>query len=280
MEERKPIPTLKQPPPGRLWWWLVPLVLLFVAVDVGLWLVISLNKSGPFKSPAQFLLAGALIGQFGLCCALRLRFESKRWWAYAGMIVLVIAAIFLVSVTVPITNRRQAVVATAMGTIFLAIYCHVPIALRRGYYRVNKARQFTIGHLIGACVVAASLFSVSAKLETIIPLAIAVLVVGLPTIVATMSLARDDLSDKYSANIMTSMLVLISILVCIGSIYAVFPMLLVAAQSACLWLGGLVLMTAPGEYSEKEVQGLPKSISASHQDESLASDKNTDPDFH
>lgn len=261
MEERNPIPTLKRTTPGRLWWWLVPLVLLFVAVDVGLWLVISLNKIGPFKSPAQFLLAGALIGQFGLCCALRLRFESKRWWAYAGMIVLVIAAIFLVSVTVPITNRRQAVVATAMGATFLAIYCHVPIALQRGYYRVNKARQFTIGHLIGACVVAASLFSVSAKLDTIIPLAIAVFVAGLPTIVATMSLARDDFSDKYNANLMASMLVLIAILVCIGPIYTIFPMLLVAAQGACLWLGGLVLRTAPSEYSAKEVQGLPKSIS-------------------
>ncbi len=263
MEQSHPVTALKQTSPGRLWWWLVPLVLLFVSVDVGLWLVIPLNKKGPFKFPAQFLLAGALIGQFGLCCAFRLRFESKRWWAYAGMIVLVIAAIFFVSESVPIRNRRQALVIIAMGATFLAIYCHVPIALWRGYYRADKGGQFTIRHLIAACVVAASLFSVSARLETIIPLAIDVCLFGFPAIVATMSLASTDFFDKYSANVVAITFVSIAIPFCFPLFQGIFYMLLVAAQAACLWLGGLVLMTAPSEYSKKEVQGLPNSISAS-----------------
>ncbi|WP_146117838.1 MULTISPECIES: hypothetical protein [Pirellulaceae] len=255
MEEPRFSTLLNRSPSRHLWSFVLPLILLLAAVDICLWKIAFESELQDERSLRYATLMGTFMGQLGLCSAFRLRFESKRWWSYGTMLLLVVffyAVVFVEMSNHPVMKIwsdefQQFCVLAAMGAATFTVLCQLPIAIYRGYYYLDKSRQFTIANLVGAVVVIASICSIWAKIQIIFPLTLSVLICGLPTIVACSVLEFERSVFRFTGDMILIMVVPLVVVVAIAQFFSAVPAAIVLGQSITMWIGGIVFLVFPKE---------------------------------
>lgn len=151
---------------------------------------------------------------------------------------------------------QQFCVVAAMAAAIFTVLCQLPIAIYRGYYYLDKSRQFTIANLVGAVVVIASICSIWAKIQIIFPLTLSVLICGLPTIVACSVLEFERSVSRFTGDMILIMVVPLVVVVAIAQFFSAVPAAIVLGQSITMWIGGVILLANPREINLRRLPEL------------------------
>lgn len=228
------------------------LLLLFVCLLVDIWLRVSISQHPIFwfRSPLLSWFFGAIIGQFGLFCAIRLRYPSRRWFAYGGMLVITAAGNIATDWFDVIRLSDRPLLVYLLATMLLAWFCIAPVSLLRTHYQFpSDYTQLQIKHLLIFMVLFGNGLTIFPVLPQLVYLGMMVLLVALPTIIVCFVLSRTDSLHHYTTWVMVLLgfvmfLFTVSMKSGPGSAAELaFP----AVQLAILGLGGSYLLIYPRE---------------------------------
>ncbi|MBI1248834.1 hypothetical protein GC197_13460 [bacterium] len=186
--------------------------------------------------PAAFL--GILMGQFGLCCAWRLRSKASLVVFYLMILGLAVAAMAVVST---FERFEGAVFGVLMIGVLLAFYCLGPVSLWR-WLAAHRTGQFSLREILVSTAVVALLCMAAASGPFLFAVAVQVLLLAVPTIVASLLIATIESPVLYAYWMFL-----------VGAISLLFGaglaqgdpgfLLFFLAQSTIVWLGGLQLIS-------------------------------------
>ncbi len=101
----------------------------------------------------HMMFIGLSTGQIALACAIRLRYESRRWLAYATIIVVAVMGAFFMSYQHYNSPLYRPVFTYLWGESLLVLFCAVPSVLFQKRFPANAfMRQFSTLHLMALCV--------------------------------------------------------------------------------------------------------------------------------
>ncbi|MBI1248835.1 hypothetical protein GC197_13465 [bacterium] len=216
------------------------LVMLYVVIDVCMACVASWQSTDEFRSIFWIALIGLLWGQFGTCCAIWLRFPSLRRLAIGGMLVITLVVIGIVT-DHGRPNSEGAAFTVAIGLGFTAVYCLGPILLWR-WLSSRGFRQFSLSDAFVATTVAAVFCLAAMNYQLTIMIAVVVLLIASPTIIA--STVSATINDRSSFALL--MFFICNLSLAVGAVLGpidkqAYTILL--TQSTITWLGGTLLMS-------------------------------------
>lgn len=238
---------------------LAPL-LIFIGINVGLDAIVGIavysDVSHSFETLWQFLFGGLLLGQFGLCCGARLRFEAMRRYTYFGMFLLPVAGVVVLqpSFHPPETREFAAIIMLVAG--FTALYCLGPRSLMQWLSTQGLENRFTLQQLFVGMILVAFACVIAMHFQVALGIGLGVFVLALPSIVASNLLAKVVEMTGYSW-MMVSGLLTCFLFTAIEPLAApLFGMFV--AQIMVLWVGGILLISIGEGSARREVVGLPE----------------------
>lgn len=234
---------------------LVPL-LIFIAINVCLDAFVAIavlaSEARSPETPWHFVFMGLLLGQFGLCCGARLRFEAMRHYTYIGFLLLPITAIAAQWSMVGYRGIQDfALVMLTAG--FTALFCMGPRSLIQWKGLENR---FTLKQMLVGTIFIAFACVIVINLPIAAMMGIGVFLLALPSVLASNLLATTTQAIGYSW-MMVAGLVICLLFALIEPNGAQFFSMYVA-QIMVLWLGGILLISLGQESAKPEVVGLPE----------------------
>ncbi len=230
------------------------LVAIIVLLDVVMAVIVLWHESNVAETPYHGIFIGLICGQFGLCCAARLRFDSWKLAAYAGMAICPLIAIATLLTSAEGIARQNLSVMVMLAAGFTALYCLGPRSLFRWLSSHQNERQFSMKELFAGTLLVSFGCILVMNVQLALGVALGVFFLALPTIVGCNLLANAQQLWIFSGQMV------VGLFFCIVTIPFVPPNVfyMFAAQLLVLWLGGIQLISFRKLSSHNVVIGLPE----------------------
>ncbi len=229
-------------------------LLSFIAINVGMDVVAGialLSEDGP--ETLLFLFAGLLWGQFGLCCGTRLRFPELQLYANIGMLLVPAIGVPFLWPSLMFREPSQLIAMAMLAVGFTALFCMGPRSLIDW---PGLGNRFTLQQMLVGTVFVAFACVIFMHLPIVLPIGFAILIMSLPSVIASNLLAKVEGMVGYS------WMMIAGLIICFLFI-AIEPQAAIGfgffiAQIMVLWVGGLMLISIGQGSARQEVVGLPE----------------------
>ena len=226
------------------------LLIACLLADIGLEMAIYRSHIFWLKSPLLPWYFAALISQFGIFCAVRLRYPARRWFAYAGLLMVTVMGRLAIDTVDVLRLSERPLLAYLSAAILLALFCIAPGSLlqKRSQFP-SDFTQFRIKHLLIFIVLIANGLAILPVLPQLIYLGTMVFFLALPTILMSFILSRTDSIHIYMNWVMALVVVVVfSFTLLINGPPSIYVLVgLPAFQIAIVAFGGGYLLMYPRE---------------------------------